>query len=264
MNDTKADRDRVGAISNDAIGTRSFGTSIAVGGGNSRLGRTQFLTMNDQSVDRTLSKAHSTLRDVLRALSLSDNIYTRSCELLKYLDEAGKLRSRTGPAWILAVVYMACRQERAGRTIGELVRASPTVKEAEIARNYWRLDKLVAGASLNHQATGSQSTDNLVVRFCSRLGVPAAELAAEHVASEASRFGLVGAKAPSVIAAAAVFVVAQLLDLPNKPTLEAVTEVAQAKLAAVRQVYLALRQPIGRLLPMTFQVKLPAGLEGLP
>jgi transcription initiation factor TFIIIB Brf1 subunit/transcription initiation factor TFIIB len=67
-----------------------------------------------------------------------------------------------------------------------------------------------------------------------------------------------------VVAAAAIFVVSHLLDLPNKPTMEAVAEVAQVKLPSFKQAYSILRQPIERLLPTQFQVVLHGGVSSLP
>lgn len=261
--DAKADRNRVGAISNDLLLEQATGTSIAAG--NSRLSRTQFLAMAGQSQDRSIGKAHMILRDIMRALGLPDNVYGRSCEIVKYLESIEQLRNRTNYAWLLAVVYMACRQERAGRTINELVRAQPTVKEADVARNYWKLDKLLAGTSVREASSATPvGSDNFIIRYCSRLGLNAAERAAEHVAVQASRYGLTGGRSPSVVAAAAIFVVSHLLDLPNKPTMEAVAEVAQVKLPSFKQAYSILRQPIERLLPTQFQVVLHGGVSSLP
>lgn len=262
--DGKADRNRVGGIVNDFLPGQSSGTSIAVG--NSRLSRTQFLAMNDQSTERTLSKAHSILRDIMRALGLPDSIYSRCCETIKFMDDTGLLKNRTNSAWMLAVVYLSCRQEKAGRPISELIRAAPTVKESEVARNYWRLDKLLAGTSVRSgmPAAGDTGVDNSIVRYCSRLGLQAAEKAADHVAKQASRYGITGSRNPGVVAAATIFLVAHLLDLPNKPSMEAVSDVAQVKPAAVRQVYMTIRAPIDRLLPPNFKAVLVGGIDALP
>jgi transcription initiation factor TFIIB len=261
--DAKSDRNRVGAISSDGLIEHASGTAIAAGA--SRLSRIHFLAVGGDSGDRTLTKAHGVLRDVMRALGLPDNIYGRCCEILKFLDSADQLRNRTSYPWVLAIVYLACRQERAGRTISELVRAQPTVKEAEVARNYWKLDKLLAGTKVRDTgSTGLVISDNSIVRYCSRLGILAAEKASEHVAMQASRFGLTGGKSPNVIAAAAVFTIAHLLDLPNKPTLEAVAEVSQIRLPSLKQAYQSLRQPIDRLLPSDMMVQFSDALHRLP
>ena len=261
--DAKSDRNRVGAISSDPFFDNSGGTSIAPGG--SRLNRTQFFAIGNEGTDRVLSKAHSVLRDIMKALGLADNVYGRSCEIIKFLDSSDQLRNRTSYAWILAVVYLACRQERAGRTINDLVRAQPTVKESEVARYYWKLDKLLAGSSVREKPNDiSVSADAYIVRYCSRLGLTATEKAAEHVAIQASRYGITGGRSPGIVAAAAIFAVAHLLDLPNKPTLDAVADVAQVRIQALKQTYQAIRQPIDRLLPAHFQIKLRGGADSLP
>lgn len=261
--DSKSDLNRVGGISRDLLSENCSGTSIAAG--SSRLNRIQFLAMASQSVDRTLNKAHTILRDVMKALGLADNIYGRSCETIKLLDSLGQLRNRANYPWILAIVYLACRQERAGRTISELIRAQPTVKEAEVARNYWKLEKLLTSADVRSSITPAPAgADNYIIRYCSKLGLHATEKAAEHISMQASRFGLTGSKSPNVVAAAAIFIVAYLLNLQNKPSLETLAEVAQVKPATLKQAYAAIRQPIERLLPVDFKTVLPGGVSQLP
>ena len=264
MGDSKADRNRVGGVSNDLLQEQVAGTSIA--SGSSRLSRTQFLAMASESADRTLNKAHMVLRDIMKALGLPDNIYGRCCEIIKYMDSIEQLRNRTNYPWILAVVYLACRQERAGRTIKELVRAQPTVKEAEVARNYWKLDKLLAGTSVRDGpvASASAASDNYIVRYCSRLGLNPAERLADQISSQANRFGLSSGRSPNLVAAASIYLVAYLIDLPNKPTFESIADVAQVKISALKSAYAAIRQPIERILPagLTFNVK--EALDRLP
>lgn len=264
MGDTKSDRNRVGGISNDLLTDQSVGTSIAAG--SSRLSRTQFLAMASESLDRTLNKAHAVLRDAMKALGLSDSVYGRCCEIIKHLESMEQLRNRTNYSWILAVVYMACRQERAGRTITELVRAQPSVKEAEVARNYWKLDKLLAGTTVRDgpSISASMASDNYVVRYCSKLGITPAERIAEHVSVQANRFGLSSGRSPNLIAAASIFLVAHLINLPNKPTLEAVADVAQVKLSGLRSAYSAIRQPIERILPSELPFDVKEALQRLP
>lgn len=44
------------------------------------------------------------------------------------MDDSGLLKGKTNYPWLLAVTYMACRQEGAGRSIKEILAAQPTVK----------------------------------------------------------------------------------------------------------------------------------------
>ena len=147
-----------------------------------------------------------------------------------------------------------------------IVKAHPTVKEAEVARNYWKLDKLLAGTKVRDggQVGQGTSSDNFITRYCSRLGLPTVVSAAEHVASQASRYGLAGGRSPNVVATAAIYIVAHLLQVGNLPTMDEIAEVAQVRVSAVKQAYQAIRQPIDRLLPQDFQVRLSGGIQSLP
>ena len=259
--DSKPDRNRVGDIVSDYGPQRLQGTSIA--GGSSRLSRTQFLAMSE-GTDKTLAKAHTGVRDIMRALALPDNIYARCFDILKYMDDNDILRNRTSTSWMLAVVYMACRQERAGRQISELVRAAPTVKESEVARNYWRLDKLLAAAPVRAAQGISRGEDNFVVRYCNRLSVQSAEKLADFITQQASRFGITGSRNPGISAGVAVFIAAHLMNHPNKPSLDDIARVTDTKLAAVKSAYSSLRQPIDRLLPHDIRGQFVDAIQTLP
>ena len=259
--DSKPDRNRVGDITSDYGPQRLQGTSIA--GGSSRLSRTQFLAMSE-GTDKTLSKAHNGIRDIMRALALPDNIYARCFDILKYMEANDLLRNRTGSSWMLAIVYMACRQEKAGRQISELVRAAPTVKEPEVARNYWRLDKLLAAAPVRSSQAIPRGEDNFVIRYCNRLSVQSAEKLADLITQQASRFGITGSRNPGVSAGVAVFIASHLLKHPNKPSLEDIARVTDTRIGAIKTAYSALRQPIDRLLPAEARAQFADAIQSLP
>jgi len=218
-----------------------------------------------EGVDKTLNKAHMSIRDIMRALALSDNVYARCFDILKNMDDNEFLRNRTNSSWMLAVVYMACRQERAGRQISELVRAAPTVKESEVARNYWRLDKLLAGAPIraNTQAISNQG-DSYVVRYCNRLNVQATEKLAEHITNQANRYGITGSRNPGATAGIAIYIASYLLNLPTKPTIEDIARVSDIKSNVLKQTYASLRQPIDRLLPADTRNSFLEAMQNLP
>jgi transcription initiation factor TFIIB len=241
---------------------RMSGTSIAPG--SSRLSRTQFLAMSE-GVDKTLNKAHMSIRDIMRTLALSDSVYARCFDILKYMDDNDFLRNRTNSSWMLAVVYMACRQERAGRQISELVRAAPTVKESEVARNYWRLDKLLAGAPVraSNQPFTNQG-DSYVVRYCNRLNLQSTEKLAEHLTNQANRYGITGSRNPGATAGVAILIAAHLLNLPNRPSIDDIARVTDIKATLIKQTYTAMRQPIDRLLPADTRNSFLEAIQTLP
>ncbi|KAF4745020.1 Transcription initiation factor IIB, partial [Perkinsus olseni] len=176
------DRNRVGGTTNNMLHSGGLGTSV--GFGNSRLARTHMIAVNSDNVDRTLNKGHKILRDIMDALALPDNIYTRCCQILKQMDDNGLLKGKTNYPWLLAVTYMACRQEGAGRSIKEILAAQPTVKDKEVAKNFWRLEKMLQKASVQEARTaagggpvsgakvggaGAVAGDTFMPRYCNRL-----------------------------------------------------------------------------------------------
>ena len=250
----KNDRNRVGGVGNEFLHNQASGTSI--GFGNTSLQRSQMMVGSADSVDRALMKGHSILRDIMLALALPDNVFFRCCEIIKHLDLAGHLKNKVNYAWMLAVVYMACRQEKAGRTIKDLVAADPTTKDKDIARNYWKLDKLLADSSIREGAQ-SQGADSFMARYGSRLGLVQCESVAEHIAMEASRFNMTGSRNPAIVAAAAIYLVAHATDCKSKPTIESLADVTQLKIHALRNCYLTLRQHVARFIPTDFKPAIP-------
>jgi len=259
--DMKSDRNRVGGITNDFFHDQGGGTSIARG--DNRLQRTQYIVDSSHNVDRALSKAHGILKDIMSAIGLPDNVFYRCCEIIKHLDTAGNLKSKVNYPWMLAVVYMACRQEKAGRTVKDLLAADPTTQDKEVARNYWKLDKLLSDNSIR-EGSQNQGADAFMARYGSRLGLVICEAAAEHIALQASKYNMTGSKNPAIVAAAALYLVAHSMDLKNKPSMEIVAEVAQLKPHALRNCYLTLRQHVARFAPADFAPALPGGFSALP
>lgn len=259
--DMKTDRNRVGGIINDFFHDQGSGTSI--GFGDSRLQRTQYMVGSSNAVDRALGKAHGILKDIMSAIGLPDNVFHRCCEIIKHLDTTGNLKNKVNYPWMLAVVYMACRQEKAGRTIRDLLVADPTTQDKEVARNYWKLDKLLSDHSIR-EGSQHQGADAFMSRYGSRLGLVQCESTAEHIAMQASKFNMTGSKNPAIVAAASLYLVAHAMDLKNKPSMETVAEVAQLKPHALRNCYLTLRQHVGRFAPIEFKPHILGGYASLP
>ena len=72
------------------------------------------------------------------------------------------MSGRSNEAVYAACLYMACRQERVPRTFKELCAVS-TVSKKEIGRAYKQISRVVVERV---------TLDDLVNRFCSKLGLP--------------------------------------------------------------------------------------------
>jgi transcription initiation factor TFIIB len=190
------DRNRVGAVSNDLLHGQGLGTSIG-GFGSSGLARTHMITTGatDTASDRALSKCYTSLRNICESLEFPENILLRSCELVRNLDTASKLKNKTGEAWMITIVYAACRLEGAGRSVSELLpAASPAVTEKDVAKKFWWLKKqgpeIIPVSTTADGGGGGGSTigpDTYLPRFCGRLNVVKCERLAMHLAMEVRR-----------------------------------------------------------------------------
>lgn len=85
---------------------------------------------------------------------------------------------------------------------------------------------------------GAVAGDTFMPRYCNRLGIPECEKAADHVAMQAGncycivglfviyiytgRYGLIGSRNPSAVAAGALLAVAYAMNVDKKPSLDSV------------------------------------------
>ena len=265
----KNDRNRVGAVGNEWLSDGAGGgTSISgVGGLATALSRTQFVLEGQNATDRGLSKAINLLRQYVSTLGLSDQVYSRACEIVKTLDRTSNLKNKVNASWMLAVLFLACRIEKAARLISDLIVADPNVTEPNVQKYFWKLNKILQSISSDslvreHQTQGPEAFLN---RYGSRLELVQYEVVAEKVAMQISQTSaLLGARNPAVIAAVSLFIVAHLADASNKPSIDHLAQITQLKPHTLRNCYLTLKQHIHRFLPADFTLRLPGGIPALP
>lgn len=161
MGGKESERNRIGGVIEhplfDTSGGNSMSTYIAghgrpfVAGG----GGGEVRNRAEVADAHTMSRAMQVARDVSRALNLPERVLGRCRDILVEMSESGILRARASTPWALAVLYMSCRIEKCGRSIKDLLIACPTVEPEEVAKHYWRLDKLLATQS---QLTATQAS----------------------------------------------------------------------------------------------------------
>jgi transcription initiation factor TFIIIB Brf1 subunit/transcription initiation factor TFIIB len=168
---------------------------------------------------------------------------------------------------MLAVLYLACRIEKAARLISDLIVADPNVTESNVQKYFWKLNKILQTISSDslvreHQTQGPEAFLN---RYGSRLELVQFEVTAENIAKQISNTSaLLGARNPAVIAAVSLYIVSHLADAANKPSIDRLAQLTQLKPHTLRNCYLSLKQHIHRFLPQDFLVKLPGGIAALP
>jgi transcription initiation factor TFIIB len=218
---------------------------------NSFLTKTQSKLDSHFSSDMALSKCNQRIQEMAAILSIPQATAEGACELLRQLDEAGEFKRKTGAsgnAMCGAVLYLACRQEGATRTLDEVAPAA-TVGKREVAKAFKH--------ALRHLRLQSRAArgDQLVPRCCGALGLPVTVTqVAKHVAEQCyAREVVTGAK-PQAVAAASVWVAMQAaLTLTGAvglgTSMETVVTAAAASLAGTRNLAAALQRDQVLLLP---------------
>eukprot|EP01069_Polyplicarium_translucidae_P003424 Polyplicarium_translucidae@DN2305_c0_g1_i1.p1 len=208
--------------------------------------------------DRQLKTAFTNLRLIAESFSLREGIVERCKEIVKDLQNGGNLRSRTGTMNMLAVVYLACREEGVTRTIKELVSFDRGISEKELGRSINRLKKLLPP---RNQPLASAAAE-LIPRYCHRLSLSQQIVnVAEHACRKAEQF-INRSHHPNSIAAGAIYFVALLCDA--KPTPLAIANVAGVGEMTLRAIYKDLLSYAAALLPKDFKPSIQGGIAALP
>mmetsp|Transcript_17938 Transcript_17938/g.41837 ORF Transcript_17938/g.41837 Transcript_17938/m.41837 type:complete len:356 (-) Transcript_17938:227-1294(-) len=233
--------------------------------------------------DRFMRNAVSKVREIAKLLNLSDVIVSRCKALLKTI--GGKKIAGGGRAPVLneqtmfSIVYLACREERAGRTIKEIVHtANPDRKNIEgmekgVEKRIVQLKKEL-GSELVHSHQSYVPPEDLMNRFTSRVSLSqevcrVATAVAQEIYKRPKLIAALKAatgkgSSENAIVAATIFAVAWLLKIEHKPSFAQVAVVAKVPESHVRAVYRAFRPEVAQILPAEHRSRLMAGVNSLP
>ncbi len=164
-------------------------------------------TMTSMS-DLSLLRCCERVREIADVMGIPSAVVDAGSQILMDLQSAGQLKHKKGPlgdAICAAVLYIACRENSAARTLKEI---------APAANVEWKpLTKAFKKIARHIQQTGScgggvisiVKGEDLIPRYCSQLGLdPSVAQAAKHVARKASELELDCGRSPCDLAAAAI------------------------------------------------------------
>lgn len=228
--------------------------------------------------DRALQAVFSEVERTAKGLNLDDVVVEKAFHLVKLLAERGKVEKKKEASWIDAVIYLACREERATRTMLEIVRTSlhfhtgkpRTEDEHEklVKQKVQDLKKVLRG-ELTVANVDSLPPEELMRRFVSRLQLSSEVcLPAVAIVQGVSKCGLArcsGDRDECALIAATIFAVAHLFDVPNKPRLTDAALIAIVPERMVKEKYSKVLRPhVGAFLQGFESRVKPGALEGLP
>ncbi len=158
--------------------------------------------------DLSLIRCCERVREIADVMGIPSAVVDAGSLILMNLQNAGQLTHKKGPlgdAICAAVLYIACRENSAARTLKEI---------APVANVEWKsLIKAFKKISRHIQQSGRCGSgvtsivkgEDLIPRFCSQLGLdPSVAQAAKHVARKASELELDCGRSPCDLAAAAI------------------------------------------------------------
>jgi len=194
-----------------------------------RLRRWQRRSTVSDSRNRNLSQALSEMTKVHSKLNLPKNIIETGSLLYRRALGANLIRGRSIDSFVVACLYMACRQCGVIRTFEDIVEAYD-VSVWNVARSYRFLLK-----ELNPSVPPVDPVD-YVGRLVSKLGLAGeTERLAKMVLRQASMMRLTGGRGPAGMAAASVYICTRLTG--DHRTQEDIAREAQVTEVTIRNRY---------------------------
>lgn len=225
-----------------------------VAAGNSKMSQKMAWEHNKYNMD-TKTKNLQTARDVIGGLSntlnLAPQIQSKALELYRLYENlrVSSQRKATHRPLMVAIIYIACKQEGFGRTFKELAK-STSVTEKEIRSFYKTLDKL-----LPNNTSAPLDSSSLVERFCARLNDALPEwvkIGAGNIARNAT--GILEGRQPATIAAASILLACSVAGIPmDHDAVAAATQTISG--STVQSAYSVLMQNKSKAVPPEFMNK---------
>ncbi|GAA5804583.1 cyclin-like protein [Helicostylum pulchrum] len=211
-NDEGDDPSRVGAAANPLLDGNQLDTVISRrdgGSGTSKdLNKIQGRSTSAKG-ERNLVLAYKEIGAMCDSISLSKIVTDTAKQLYKRVEDEKLLRGKSSDAIIAACIFIACRQEKVGRTFREIC-ALTRVPKKEIGRCYKTLQ-----CKLQTNTTVMNSED-LMLRFCSNLQLPNyVQKAGIDLVKRAKEVGTLAGKSPISVAAACIYLVSYLYRQPK-------------------------------------------------
>ena len=149
--------------------------------------------------DRNLSRAFTELGLIISNLHLSNSVKRESASIYRKALKKDLVRGRSINKLLVATVFIACRQCKVPRTLGEIEKGTG-VDQKTIGKNYRFLAREL-GIKLT-----PISPNDYIPRFASRLGLSSqVEVMSIEIINQAKDLGLTSGKDPASVAAATLY-----------------------------------------------------------
>ncbi|KAL7671653.1 hypothetical protein ACOME3_006544 [Neoechinorhynchus agilis] len=169
--------------------------------------RCDWKSMKLDSATRTTLRRHKQMEKIAESLKIPRLITDQAKGILKRIKDAKPLRGRPEDAIVAACLYIACRQEKAPRTLKEICLVS-SANTRDIGKCFKKI------LSLIDDNVGTVRSQDFIPRFCSRLNMKSeAQDIVRHLSKRVVQLELVDGRAPDTVAAACILMASRLSGL---------------------------------------------------
>jgi len=234
-------------------GIEQLDTVISFRDGGSGIARELQRAASRQQNSRSERNILSAFRDISNwcdQFSLPKTISDIAKQLYKRSDEEKLLRGKPLDAVIAACIFIACRQAHVPRTFREICNLTHVSKKV-LGQCYKALEQafnLAPGASTNTTSpnTSSSGPENLLVRYCNHLDLPAqVQSICSDIIIAARKHGIADGRSPVSIAGGAIYFTCHLLGkVKSVRDISAVAGVSEGTIKLVYRLYYAEKEKL--------------------
>jgi transcription initiation factor TFIIB len=193
------DPNRVGGPINPYLEDINLSTTIATTKKNGILSKWSRRSIG--SGNKSLHRIFRRVDELAMKLDLPLSIIDTSKDLLIKVEKAGKLKGRSLDSIIAAVFFAACRQNRAPKTINDIVQ-NLQLEKGEVSKAFSAIKTIIASSQ---DLSISSNTVGLVGTYCNRLETSnQIKKAACDIAEEVCKKEIVAGRNPSTVATASI------------------------------------------------------------
>jgi len=253
-NDEGDDPSRVGAASDPLMeGIEQLDTVISFRDGGSGIARELQRAASRSQGSRSERNILVAFRDISNwcdQFSLPKTISDIAKQLYKRSDEEKLLRGKPLDAVIAACIFIACRQAHVPRTFREICNLTHVSKKV-LGQCYKALEQafnLAPGANSHSHPSATPTTgpENLLVRYCNHLDLPAnVQSICSDIIIAARKHGIADGRSPVSIAGGAIYFTCHLLGkVKSVRDISTVAGVSEGTIKLVYRLYYAQKEKL--------------------
>jgi transcription initiation factor TFIIB len=192
--------------------------------------------------NKALTNAYSHISSICDRLHASNNIGNHAKQIYKMLDESGKFKAKSLEVMTAVCIFVALRQENAGRSFKEVNRVARVQKKElgrtfKLAQDYLRKKGMQGGGAPGttyvYEAAPTTGPKDMCNRFGSTLGLPPnVYLMAGECADLMLSDGPLAGRSPLSVAALALYAISGFMHMQK--TSKEVGEVCQVSDGTIR------------------------------